>query len=163
MIANVAGTTIINRFAAEGVIGDMDCVYSSWATGEPGGFTDGQVTALQQILPFLALAIKSVSLAHMTGTLMQTYLGRDAGQRGPHRDGLLQSYRSRDHHDDARARAGLCRDQAAGLSRGPGTRTNAASRLATKKPRIGDPGLDRAPSQRDQNRTLRPPRKTLAS
>ena len=57
-------------------------------------------------------------------------------------------------------RAGLCRDQAAGCER---TRANAASRLATKKPRIGDPGLDRAPSQRDQNRTLRPPRKTLAS
>src|SRR4051794_6556452 len=72
---------IINRFAAEGVIGDMDCVYSSWATGQPSGFTDGQVTALQQIVPFLALAIKSVSLARMAGTLMQTYLGRDAGQR----------------------------------------------------------------------------------
>ena len=72
---------IINRFAAEGVIGDMDCVYSSWATGEPGGFTDGQVAALQQVVTFLALAIKSVSLAHMTGTLMQTYLGRAAGQR----------------------------------------------------------------------------------
>jgi adenylate cyclase len=72
---------IINRFAAEGAIGDMDCVYSSWATGEPGGFTDGQVTALQQIVPFLALAIKSAALAHMAGTLMQTYLGRDAGQR----------------------------------------------------------------------------------
>ena len=23
---------IINRFAADGVIGEMDCVYSSWAT-----------------------------------------------------------------------------------------------------------------------------------
>ena len=31
--------------------------------------------------PYLALAIKSVSLARMTGTLMETYLGRDAGQR----------------------------------------------------------------------------------
>jgi len=72
---------IINRFAAEGVIGDMDCIYSSWATGEPGGFSDAQLAALQQIVPFLALAIKSVSLAHMTGTLMQTYLGRDAGRR----------------------------------------------------------------------------------
>src|SRR5262249_26978870 len=30
---------------------------------------------------YLALAIKSVSLARMTTTLMQTYLGRDAGQR----------------------------------------------------------------------------------
>ena len=72
---------IINRFAAEGTIGDMDCVYSSWATSEPGGFSDGQIAALQRIVPFLALAIKSVSLARMTGTLMQTYLGRDAAQR----------------------------------------------------------------------------------
>ena len=45
------------------------------------GFSDGQIAALQRIMPFLALAIKSVSLARMTGTLMQTYLGRDAGQR----------------------------------------------------------------------------------
>ena len=32
-------------------------------------------------MPFLSLAIKTVSLVHMTGTLMRTYLGRDAGQR----------------------------------------------------------------------------------
>jgi adenylate cyclase len=72
---------IINRFAAEGTIGDMDCVYSSWATHERGGYSDSQIAAFQRIVPFLALAIKSVSLARMTGTLMQTYLGRDAGQR----------------------------------------------------------------------------------
>lgn len=72
---------IINRFAAGGVIGEMDCVYSSWATREPGGFTDDQVAALERTVPFLALAIKTVALAHMTGTLMQTYLGRDAGRR----------------------------------------------------------------------------------
>ena len=72
---------IINRFAVEAVIGEMDCLYSSWASKEPGGFTDGQIAALQRIAPFLALAIKSVALARMTGTLMQTYLGRDAGQR----------------------------------------------------------------------------------
>ena len=72
---------IIDRFAARGVIGEMDCVYSSWATQEPGGFTDDQVAALERTLPFLSLAIKTVSLVHMTGTLMRTYLGRDAGQR----------------------------------------------------------------------------------
>ena len=33
------------------------------------------------LAPYLALAIKSVSLARMTGTLMETYLGRDAGRR----------------------------------------------------------------------------------
>jgi adenylate cyclase len=72
---------IITRFAAEAVIGDMDGVYSSWATRAPDGFNDGQISALQRIVPYLALAIKSVSLARMAGTLMETYLGRDAGQR----------------------------------------------------------------------------------
>ena len=72
---------IINRFAAEGVIGEMDCLYSSWATRHPDGFSDAEIVALQRLTPYFALAIKSVSLARMTGTLMQTYLGRDAGQR----------------------------------------------------------------------------------
>jgi adenylate cyclase len=72
---------VIDRFAADGVIGEMDCVYSSWATGAPGGFTDGHIAALQRLTPFLALAIKAVALAHMAGTLMQTYLGRDAARR----------------------------------------------------------------------------------
>jgi adenylate cyclase len=72
---------IINRFAPEGIIGEMDGLYSSWATAVPDGFSDHQIAALKRIGPYLALAIKSVSLARMTGTLMQTYLGRDAGQR----------------------------------------------------------------------------------
>jgi adenylate cyclase len=61
---------IISRFAAGGVMGEMDGVYSSWTTRAPGGFSDGQIAALQRIVPYLALAIKSVSLARMTGTLM---------------------------------------------------------------------------------------------
>jgi adenylate cyclase len=72
---------MISRFAAEGVIGEMDGVYSSWATRAPDGFSEGHIAALRRIAPYLALAIKSVSLARMTGTLMETYLGRDAGQR----------------------------------------------------------------------------------
>ncbi len=72
---------IITRFAPEGVIGDMDGVYSAWATRAPGGFSDDQIASLQRVMPYLALAIKSVSLARMTGTLMETYLGRDAGRR----------------------------------------------------------------------------------
>src|SRR5215468_4526076 len=54
---------IINRFAAETVIGDMDGVYSSWATRAPDGFSSRQVEALERIVPYLALAIKSVSVA----------------------------------------------------------------------------------------------------
>ena len=34
---------LVHRFAAEGVIGEMDCVYSSWATDAPEGFSDDAV------------------------------------------------------------------------------------------------------------------------
>ena len=72
---------ITTRFAAEGIIGEMDAVYSSWGTKAPEGFNDSQIATLEQLVPHLALAVKSVSLARMTRTLMETYLGRDAGER----------------------------------------------------------------------------------
>jgi adenylate cyclase len=72
---------IISRFAPGGVIGEMDGVYSSWTTRVPDGFSNDQIAALEQLAPYLALAIKSVSLARMTATLMETYLGRGAGRR----------------------------------------------------------------------------------
>ena len=72
---------IITRFAADGIIGEMDGVYTSWGTRAPDGFSDGQIGALSRIAPYLALAIKAVALARMTQTLMETYLGRDAGRR----------------------------------------------------------------------------------
>ena len=61
---------IITRFATEGVIGEMDGVYSAWATRDPEGFTDDQIAALKRIVPYLGLAIKSVSLARMIRTSM---------------------------------------------------------------------------------------------
>ena len=72
---------LVHRFAAEGVIGEMDCIYSSWTTDAPDGFEDGAVVALQRLVPFLKLALKSAALARMAETLAVTYLGRDAGQR----------------------------------------------------------------------------------
>src|SRR5579884_1280590 len=72
---------LVHRFTPEGVIGEMDCVYSSWATDAGEGFDDGAVAALKRLAPFLKLAIKSAALARMAGTLAQTYLGRDPGRR----------------------------------------------------------------------------------
>jgi adenylate cyclase len=72
---------IVQRFAEDSIIGEMDCVYSSWTTEQEGGFTDAQVEALQRIVPSLALAVKSASLARILETLVETYLGRDAGRR----------------------------------------------------------------------------------
>ena len=61
---------MMHRFAADGVIGEMDCVYSSWASDAPEGLTDDQ-----------ASAIKGASTAGIAETLVETYLGRDAGRR----------------------------------------------------------------------------------
>jgi len=72
---------LIHRFAAEGVIGEMDCVYSAWATDAAEGFDETAVAALEGLAPFLNLAVKSAALARMAGTLAETYLGRDAGRR----------------------------------------------------------------------------------
>jgi adenylate cyclase len=72
---------LINRFAPEGAIGEMDCVYSHWDTDRPGGFADDEIAALVGLLPSLALAVKCVSLTRIAGTLVETYLGRDPGRR----------------------------------------------------------------------------------
>src|SRR5260221_3149962 len=70
-----------NRFAADGAIGDMDCILSSWATDVPDGFSEPALAALRRLVPFLALAVKSASLGRIAQTLVETYLGRDAGRR----------------------------------------------------------------------------------
>jgi adenylate cyclase len=72
---------LVHRFAAEGVIGEMDCVYSSWSSDAPDGFGGDGVVALKRLAPFLKLALKSAALARIAGTLAQTYLGRDPGRR----------------------------------------------------------------------------------
>jgi adenylate cyclase len=72
---------VISRFAPEGVIGEMECVYSSWASAHADGFADAHIAALKRVVPTLALAIKAAALARMTATLMETYLGRDAARR----------------------------------------------------------------------------------
>jgi adenylate cyclase len=75
------GAAIVNRFAAEGVIGEMDAVYSTWMTTRPGGFAEPHLAVLARLVPSLALAVKTAALTRMTGTLMETYLGRDAARR----------------------------------------------------------------------------------
>jgi adenylate cyclase len=74
----------IQRFSGEGIIGEMDCIYSAWMTDVPGGFSDHNVDALTTLLPALALAVKSASLTRIAATLVETYLGRDPGKRVLH-------------------------------------------------------------------------------
>lgn len=49
----------VHRFADDNAIGEMDCVYSSWMTRHPEGFTDAGMVALRRLVPPLALAIKA--------------------------------------------------------------------------------------------------------
>jgi adenylate cyclase len=72
---------IVTHFGTEGAIGLMDCTYSSWATDRPDGFSDDDLAALEFLVPCLALAIKNASVARIAETLVETYLGHDAGHR----------------------------------------------------------------------------------
>src|SRR5690606_21806835 len=72
---------MVRRFGAEGAIGLMDCSYASFATDRPCGYDDGELAALGFLVPCLAHAITGASTARIAETLVETYLGRDAGHR----------------------------------------------------------------------------------
>jgi adenylate cyclase len=71
----------VHRFSADGTIGEMDSFYSSWATRDPNGFSEENIRALRRLVPALGLAVKNAALARIAGTLVEVYLGRDAGRR----------------------------------------------------------------------------------
>jgi adenylate cyclase len=71
----------VHRFASDATIGEMDSVCSGWSTRCPTGFGDAGMAALRRLVPALGLAMKSAALAKIADTLVQVYLGRDAGQR----------------------------------------------------------------------------------
>ena len=71
----------VNRFSADGAIGEMDCFYAGWMTDRESGFSNSEVATLERLTLFLGLAIKTASIARVANTLVETYLGRDAGRR----------------------------------------------------------------------------------
>lgn len=71
----------VHRFGATSIIGEMDCVYSSWVTASPDGFRETDLVALRRLVPLLALGVKCVSLTRIARTLVEVYLGHDAGER----------------------------------------------------------------------------------
>ena len=68
-------------FADAEPLGQADCIYGSFATDRPGGFADAHLALIEGALPALALALKAASAAWIARTLVETYLGRDAGRR----------------------------------------------------------------------------------
>src|SRR5215218_3415588 len=71
---------LIHRFEAAGAIGEMDSFYSSWTTDADSGFTDEHISLVRELSSPLMLALKCASLARIAKTLVETYLGRDAGR-----------------------------------------------------------------------------------
>lgn len=71
----------VHRFSSAGSIGEMDSVSSAWSTQHSEGFSEANLAALRRLVPALGLAIKSAALAQISGTLVDVYLGHDAGQR----------------------------------------------------------------------------------
>jgi adenylate cyclase len=54
-------------------------IFFSAATDVPEGFADGHLGQVADALPYLALAVKSRSTLDVARTLLETYLGADAG------------------------------------------------------------------------------------
>ena len=71
----------LHRFKRDGTIGEMDSVFSAWSTRHPEGFNEAGMAALRRLVPALGLAVKSGALARIASTLVEVYLGRDAGRR----------------------------------------------------------------------------------
>jgi adenylate cyclase len=63
------------------VLGRMDGLFSSWTTDQPGGFEDWQIAALERLVAHLAQPLKALAIGRIADTLVDTYLGRDAGHR----------------------------------------------------------------------------------
>ena len=71
----------VHRFGEAGTIGQMDCLYSYWATRKPDGFSAQELAALRELVPVLGLAIKSAAQMDIARTLGRVYLGRDAAEQ----------------------------------------------------------------------------------
>jgi adenylate cyclase len=71
----------VHRFGEAGTLGQMDCLYSYWLTRRDDGFSEPQLAALRDLVPVLALAIKSAAQIDIARTLGRVYLGRDASEQ----------------------------------------------------------------------------------
>lgn len=60
---------------------EQEGMLSSWTIDSPGGYSEWQLENLPRIVRALGLAIKSARNHRMARTLLEVYLGKDAGRR----------------------------------------------------------------------------------
>lgn len=61
--------------------GELNGIFFSCATDLSEGFDDGQLRQVADALPYLAISLKSRLTYDVASTVLETYLGRDAGHR----------------------------------------------------------------------------------
>src|ERR1700704_421643 len=71
----------VHGFGEAGTLGQMDSLYSYWVTRRAEGFSEQALSALRDLVPVLALAIKSAAQVDIARTLGRVYLGRDASEQ----------------------------------------------------------------------------------
>jgi adenylate cyclase len=55
--------------------------FSSWATRQPGGFTDAEIEAIESLIAPLARVAEIRAWYRVAGNLLTTYVGKNAGER----------------------------------------------------------------------------------
>jgi len=68
-------------FGAAHRLGPADRVLTSWLTDAADGFDAAQLAAIERLMPPLALAVKATSTYRIASSVIETYLGKDAGRR----------------------------------------------------------------------------------
>jgi adenylate cyclase len=68
-------------FGAAHRLGPADRVLTSWLTDAPEGFEENHLTSIAEVAPSIALAVKAAATYRVATGLIETYLGKDAGQR----------------------------------------------------------------------------------
>ena len=78
-------------------LGSVAGILSSWSTDAPEGFRDEDIADIEDLLPTLALTMKTASTFDIANNVIKTYLGGDVGSRilsGEIRRGRLETIRA---------------------------------------------------------------------
>jgi adenylate cyclase len=94
---DIAGEGVSDYIALPMVFTDGAVHASIWTTKRPGGFTDAQLDALRMVLPSFTRLGEIFSLRRTASTLLDTYVGPQAGER------ILAGQISRGHVESMQA------------------------------------------------------------
>src|SRR5215831_6603050 len=81
ILSELRAEGVTDYFAAPLVFTDGTINVATWTTREPRGFTDGQIAGIKAIMTPLARVAEARALRRTASTLLDTYVGHDAGER----------------------------------------------------------------------------------